>query len=582
MKWLIVEDALRDRWGHWLEYDAHFMAAIPPLGDDVVLLCDRKAETDVVASLGAVPALPQSIWHRMSDKAGPLRRYLRLPAHAVATFFAMRRYFAENRDAGDLIFVPTVLVHHLLGWYWLLKSGSCPEDARVLLFFPNLPLEMNAAGDARWNGSPTTRLMAWLFGRLRPWVEERRVILGAETETMRQSLAQLTGLPVIYLPHPIEVAASDPPAGRRRPGDPLLFACYGTARAEKGSDVLQDAIHLMAREPEGSPPVRFAIQWIAPFTTDDGREVHIAEDLAESGKVEFIRRFFVENEYEERLRRTDAMVLPYLASSYNVRVSRIVIEAMVHGIPVIASEGTTVWDQARKYGAGLPCREKDPESLLAAMRQMTLDFDDFARRAAQAAEGARAHFSVANFRRLLLDHIAADRLLIGDSHVARWHGGSAGDGTWTYGVEGITSGGLFGLLAHSRIPQPRSVVVWIGTNDVLQGVDPAMTLGNVRRIAGHFPDALRAGRVALAEVLPVGTGTAGSQTANPAIRALNVALEVLAQEMGIHWIPTPARLVTEDGALNKIFTEDGNHLNFLGNELISEGFKLHRGWLRPA
>jgi hypothetical protein len=67
MKWLIVEDALRDRKGHWLEYVSTFVRGLTALGDEVQVLCDSKAEGFVIEQTGALPVLPESIWHRMSE-----------------------------------------------------------------------------------------------------------------------------------------------------------------------------------------------------------------------------------------------------------------------------------------------------------------------------------------------------------------------------------------------------------------------------------------------------------------------------------------------------------------------------------
>ncbi|MFM8983145.1 MAG: hypothetical protein ACKOLA_09625, partial [Spartobacteria bacterium] len=206
MKWLIVEDALRDRQGHWLEYVSTFVRDLQAMGDDVSVLCDRMAQGFVIEQTGAKPVLPESIWHRMGDKAGALKRYLRVPMHAVATFFAMRKFFKEFNHRGhrghrvgvdtqrevpcnaqeicagafesdslcsalspatsyppraitrhlDWIFVPTVLVHHLLGWWMLVKTGSVPVGSRVLLFFPNLPIRLDNEGKPFWFGGPTT------------------------------------------------------------------------------------------------------------------------------------------------------------------------------------------------------------------------------------------------------------------------------------------------------------------------------------------------------------------------------------------------------------------------------------------
>ena len=106
----------------------------------------------------------------------------------------------------DWIFVPTVLVHHLLGWWMLLKTGSVPKESRVLLFFPNLPIRLDDEGLPLWTGGPTTKLMAWLFAQLRGEVENGKVVLGVETHAMRRTLEGLIRIPVVYLPHPVHKA----------------------------------------------------------------------------------------------------------------------------------------------------------------------------------------------------------------------------------------------------------------------------------------------------------------------------------------------------------------------------------------
>jgi hypothetical protein len=52
MKWLIVEDALRDRKGHWLEYVSTFVRELRALGDEVVVLCDQRAQGFVMEQTG--------------------------------------------------------------------------------------------------------------------------------------------------------------------------------------------------------------------------------------------------------------------------------------------------------------------------------------------------------------------------------------------------------------------------------------------------------------------------------------------------------------------------------------------------
>src|SRR5271155_2177044 len=108
MRWLIVEDALRNKKGHWFEYLGTFARELRALGDEVTILADSSAESFLVEQLQVRPVLPASIWHRMGDGAGALRRYLRVPVHAWKTYRVMRRFFLRG-EKFDVIFVPTVL-----------------------------------------------------------------------------------------------------------------------------------------------------------------------------------------------------------------------------------------------------------------------------------------------------------------------------------------------------------------------------------------------------------------------------------------------------------------------------------------
>ena len=566
MKWLIAEDALRDRKGHWLEYVSTFVRELQALGDEVEVLCDQNAYGFVMEQTGALPVLPESIWHRMGDGAGAAKRYLRVPGHAWATFFAIRKVFkkfnhrghrehrvgvdtqgeaqgdaqgtravaafsnpftselprdSENTaltrsasgpasalDAGrstldsgeapDWIFVPTVLVHHLLGWWMLLKTRLVSQGSRVLLFFPNLPIRLDDQGQPHWTGGPTTKLMAWLFKQLRGEVENGKVVLGVETHAMRRALEGLIRMPVVYLPHP--VVAAQPPmtdgGGRRteekfeefvhkssggegsgstrpegeiscagakpelpvceqgrgaRPSSldsrpespatshplpatsakPIVFGCYGAARWEKGSDIFQEAIRLILKNEVASAecrvasarnqsaaglsepvtnyslpataagrPLRFCIQWVEDFRDREGNLISIYPWLREHPQVEVIGRYFKGDEYERRLAATDVMVLPY-RKPYQLRVSRVVIEAMLNGMPVIATRGTTLFEQAEEYGVVIGCEEGNAESLAEAMLEVAEDFEMMRADAEEKVNAAAESFSVAYFRELL-------------------------------------------------------------------------------------------------------------------------------------------------------------------------------------
>ena len=182
--------------------------------------------------------------------------------------------------------------------------------------------------------------------------------------------------------------------------NPIVFGCYGAARWEKGTDILQAAIRRVFEEnPE--IPAKFVFQWIDDFNDEHGRRVVLDTLLSEHPRVEVIGRYFEGNEYERRLAATDVMVLPY-RKPYQLRVSRVVIEAMLSGMPVIATRGTTLFEQAEEYGVVVGCEEGNAESLAEAMMEVVERFEMLRLNAQERASVAAGFFSVKYFRELLI------------------------------------------------------------------------------------------------------------------------------------------------------------------------------------
>ncbi len=395
MKWLVVEDALRDKKGHWFEYLSTFDRELRAMGDDVTILADRSAEPFILQQLRARPVLPDSIWHRMGDRAGALRRYLRVPAHGWKTYRAVRNYL-RNGEKYDVIFVPTALVHHLLGWVWLIKGVLKKMPGRVLLFFPNTPIQLDTKTDiASWQPAPTAKLFNRLIRSLKNEVAQNRVTLGAETHPMHDALTRLTGVPFTYFPHPVHVGQHSNFSPRSATkADPLTFSSFGSARNEKGSDILIAAVDEYCRRYPDSR-VRFVMQSVEG---NAGLWVR----LKNHPKVRLIPNYFNSGEYNRYLAQTDVLLLPYRRSSYGLRVSRVVIEAMVRGIPVITTRKTTLEDQAREFGAAVFCEDENTNSLVEAMHEMEQKFDQLKEQAEKLKVSAQEHFMVREFRRRLL------------------------------------------------------------------------------------------------------------------------------------------------------------------------------------
>lgn len=397
MKWLIVEDALKNKQGHWYEYIQTFRRGLAELGHEATVLAEKDAEPFITQHPDVAPMLPESIWHRMGDSASRWQRYLRVPQHAWRTRQVVRQWLKQN-EAPDLIFVPTVLVHHLLGWWRIWQETLQHSHSRLLLFFPNTPVQFNTNSNSPEFGTdPTSRLFLWLVRKLESAVKQGRVILGVETYAMRDAMTEVTGVPFTYLPHPVDAPQALPED--ESPDRPLTFGCYGAARHEKGSDLLQAAVkeHL-ARNPDTKS--HFHIQWLDSFTDSSGTSFDVDESLAGDDRVHYIRSFFEPGGYEKQLNATDIMLLPY-RDPYRFRVSRVVIEAMSAGMPAVASEYTTAWEQLSRFGAGLPCDTDSPTSLALAIAEVEGRASELIERANCQVNAVREHFSVRTFAGLI-------------------------------------------------------------------------------------------------------------------------------------------------------------------------------------
>ncbi len=201
----------------------------------------------------------------------------------------------------------------------------------------------------------------WIRGE----VLQGKVVLAAETAEFRVALAEASGLPFVYLPQPVPAQKDNfvqDVSGKEQP----LFACYGPARHEKGSDLLQEAIKcFLARNPQAK--LEFVIHWTSPFTDAKRREICPDQDLERDPRVTFLKQHLTTRKYLDWLSRTDLMLLPYRASSYDLRGSRVAVEAMVDGIPMVITGGTAAAKQASSYGAAVFCNDDDVEDLVRAI-----------------------------------------------------------------------------------------------------------------------------------------------------------------------------------------------------------------------
>jgi glycosyltransferase involved in cell wall biosynthesis len=411
MWWQIFEDALEGKRGHYFEYCRTFKHGLEECGDRVDVFVSREAEPWLLQSLCARPMLPPSIWARMSDAAPRWRKLLRYPWHGWLTYSAWRRIFRDN-STPDVVFVPSVCTHHLFGIVpWLLLFAR-KMPCTFLLFFPSTPIRFDKERKAATlKPDLTAKFFPFLLRRLRKLVESGKVVLGVETRAMGDALASITGLPFAYFPHPVQAprAKIDSPASDKAlSAKRVVFGSYGFARFEKGSDLLQAAAKIVLNEP-GYDQCHFALQWVSDFPDETGRTVCKDEYLRNNPRVRFIDDYFdPEGGYESQLSETDVMVLPY-RESYRYRLSRVVIEAMIAGIPVVVSPCTTLAEQAVEHGEAIVLECMTPEALADAIAKAYSRIEQLKKQAQEKARSAAKHFSVAHFRELMQRRMPSPR-----------------------------------------------------------------------------------------------------------------------------------------------------------------------------
>jgi glycosyltransferase involved in cell wall biosynthesis len=390
MKWLIVEDSLQDRRGHWFEYVGTFCRELPKLGDEVVVAMSSRAEPFIISELPSKPILPASIYLQMSDGAGLLKRYTRVPWHAWHITRAVRRLIGAG-SSFDVIFVPTVLVHHALAWWWLTRRWDHRRGTKLLLFFPGAPVRFDIrSGRSQLDGSPSSQVLRKILRCWRGLLAEGRVILGVETKAMQAALERVMGVPFQYLPHPV-TTNSDVAVKVR---GPLTFGAFGSARHEKGEDTLVAAVDQFCKSNPGAD-VRFTLQAV-------GGSAPLWRTLAGRPRVELIQRYFEGEEYARQLAATDALILPYRRSSYGLRLSRVLLEGVVRARPCVVSAGTTLAQQAREFGASIQAEEDNVGSVVSAIEQLSARQEWYSALARTRQARAQEHFSVAHFRSRLV------------------------------------------------------------------------------------------------------------------------------------------------------------------------------------
>ncbi|WP_342646850.1 glycosyltransferase [Mucilaginibacter sp. CSA2-8R] len=399
---LIVEEALRDLKAHWFEYIKTIRNSAIKSGWEVDVASNVNAAPEIVKEFSALPVFEHSRYLDNNKSKLPGERHYGFILHSMRTQKVLKALFKAQKPYDD-VFVPTVLVHHLLAWYYIMSFDS-NRAKHVTLFFVTNPGVWDASKNKAFFPKSTV-ILKYLLKLFDGLVKAGKVTFAVETKGAKAEFETLSGLPFKLLPHPVpfEQDAVTPAAEQGPVAKPVVnFACYGFARHEKGSDLFKQAIEeILKRYPDFNG--HFHIQWTDAFKMPDSSDCTPGNVLLTHPKVTVINRAVMSEEYNKLLTETDCMVLPYRNSSYHARVSRVAIEAAANAIPMIYTKGGWLEETVSGYGAGIGIDDESVESLINAILEMQTKFSSYQATAKTAMLQARAYYSPQHFVSLLLN-----------------------------------------------------------------------------------------------------------------------------------------------------------------------------------
>lgn len=248
--------------------------------------------------------------------------------------------------------------------HWLFPSGTAAVRAGRRLGKP--VLVTSHGGDAELARKYK------LFARLAGWTVRGATGVTAVSDAIATELNEISGGTTHISVVPLGV--SEPEGLASAGGEPARFLYVGSLIHRKGIDILLDALDLSAAE-----SIRLAIVGDGPLHEEVRRRTARHRGVEVLGALP-------PRAVAEEMRRSSVLVLPSRSEGRPFAV----MEAMAHGLPVIATDIPGTRELVRDEESGLLCKTEAHE-LAAAMTRLA---EDAALRE-RLGKGARAYLTAA-------------------------------------------------------------------------------------------------------------------------------------------------------------------------------------------
>ena len=336
---LVIEPNLRTPSGHYAE----FVRALGTCAEGTAI--DVFAHPDADGLLDSIPGVAPC---RVEPRVGSLLAEWRTITQALAGDDPFLVLTSDGRHAAAVSLAATL-------------TGRNPDHARFYF---------------HW--IPEGFLQSTLH-RLAVRAREHALAL-VPTEAIATSLRDAGWRRVAYLPYPA--------FGPEEPPVPVPFSrvlVAGAARANKGLDLVVGLAGQWVREGRSIP---LLVQASTKHALRHGRrEVKLVEALLATGYGALVADGRAPDRAEYIARFRGALVLaPYERERFAHAVSGVVLDALLHGAPVIATRGTWPGAQVDRFGAGVTIDNRTPQDLAHAIDAVLADWSGYAERAVIAAK----------------------------------------------------------------------------------------------------------------------------------------------------------------------------------------------------
>ncbi|MCX6944399.1 MAG: hypothetical protein NT173_06530 [Opitutales bacterium] len=346
----LCDPQLHDQGGHYLSHDAQLVRDLQRRGLPVRLY-GRVGATVDCEGVTPAPVFSHDLFQEVARD--PL-------VWAVENFHAVNQAFLADLGridpggftADDLVYFPNLLqnqLHAVALWLGQLPAARRPAVAVMLRY-------LNHAMDyVQGRANKDLIALYYRFAARALAAVQPRTVLCSDTRELAAAYQQITGLPVLELPNPMDL--SDRPAPVPAAGAPAAptLVYLGHTSALRGLQFLPEIIE---RCTSLTPRPRFIVQVQDRAAAARGPLAPALQRLEQMAartpeRVRLVAGPLPAADYQALLQAADLVLLPYSPTFYGHGSSGVFTEAASLAKVIVVSPDTVPARQGREYGLGV-------------------------------------------------------------------------------------------------------------------------------------------------------------------------------------------------------------------------------------